>query len=439
MQNVRDLVYLRSIDLAFTNVRVLKDLASGELGTDLKRQIVYVAPLTTEEAHILVQPEINSLEELRGKKVSFHIAGSSSALAGAYIFKALGIDVKVFNFPQPDAVEKMRQKELDATVCICPKIVPAYASIKPEFGFKFIEVPYPQALEAEFLPSRLTGEDYPNIIQKDKRVQTVGMNTILVTLNWPKGSMRYNRNAKFVEAFFCKFPDFLKPPRQVAWKTVNLAGTVPGWTRFTPAQEWLDRNREQTAANMRTRFDQFLSEQSKRETGPRTGSGCSANSRNGSARTEAQRDRRAARSARPSGLACARSRLSGSSASSAPSSRARSYQRLAAAGSGRRPPNDLTAGQLIGIERCRQGERPLRQACIRGTLIEQPRRLDVAGGHQLLAFLDEADRPQAVLRRQARLATFRDRSLDRCRCPGGTRASGPHHQRGFRLRQHRPV
>jgi uncharacterized protein len=269
VQNVRDLVYLRSIDLAFTNVRVLNGfLASGELGTDLKRQIVYVAPLTTEEAHILVQPEINSLEELRGKKVSFHIAGSSSALAGAYIFKALGIDVKVFNFPQPDAVEKMRQKELDATVCICPKIVPAYASIKPESGFKFIEVPYPQALEAEFLPSRLTGEDYPNIIQKDKRVQTVGMNTILVTLNWPKGSMRYNRNAKFVEAFFSKFPDFLKPPRQVAWKTVNLAGTVPGWTRFTPAQEWLDRNREQTAANMRTRFDQFLSEQSKRSDGP---------------------------------------------------------------------------------------------------------------------------------------------------------------------------
>jgi uncharacterized protein len=269
VQNVRDLVYLRSIDLAFTNVRVLNGfLASGELGPDLKRQIVYVAPLTTEEAHVLVQPDINSIEELKGKRVSFHIAGSSSALAGAFIFKALGIDVKVFNFPQPDAIEKMRQKELDATVCICPKIIPAYASIRPEAGFKFVEVPYPQALEAEFLPSRLTAEDYPSLIQKDQRVQTVGMNTILVTLNWPKGSMRYNRNAKFVEAFFAKFPDFLKPPRQAAWKTVNLAGTVPGWTRFTPAQEWLDRHREQTAVNMRTRFDQFLSEQTKRGEGP---------------------------------------------------------------------------------------------------------------------------------------------------------------------------
>jgi TRAP transporter TAXI family solute receptor len=269
VQNVRDLVYLRSIDLAFTNVRVLNGfMASGELGPDLKRQILYVAPLTTEEAHVLVGPDINSIEDLKGKRVSFHIAGSSSAMAGAYIFKALGIDVKVFNFPQPDAVEKMRQGELDATVCICPKIVPAYASVKPESGFKFVEVPYPQALEAEFIPSRLTGEDYPGLVQKDKRVQTVGMNTILVTLNWPKGSMRYNRNAKFVEAFFAKFPDFLKPPRQAAWKTVNLAGTVPGWTRFAPAQEWLDRHREQTAINMRTRFEQFLSEQTKRGEAP---------------------------------------------------------------------------------------------------------------------------------------------------------------------------
>jgi hypothetical protein len=72
-----------------------------------------------------------------------------------------------------------------------------------------------------------------------------------------------------VDAFFSKFQEFLKPPRQSSWKTVNLAGTVPGWQRFAPAQEWLDRNREQTAVQMRSRFDQFLSEQTRRgDAGP---------------------------------------------------------------------------------------------------------------------------------------------------------------------------
>jgi TRAP-type uncharacterized transport system substrate-binding protein len=264
VQNVRDLVYLRSIDLAFTNVRVLNQfVASGELGTDLKRQVVYVAPLTTEEAHVLARPEIHSLDDLKGKRVSFHIAGSSSASAGIHIFKTLGINVQVFHFPQPEAVERMRRKELDATVCFCPKVVPAYASTKPDDGFRFIDVPYHPALESEFLPSKITGDDYPSVMPKDKRVETVAMYTMLVTLNWPKGSMRYNRNARFVEALFSRYQDFLKPPRQPSWKTVNFAGKVPGWQRFTPAQEWLDR-REHDASKLRTSFERFLDDRTGR-------------------------------------------------------------------------------------------------------------------------------------------------------------------------------
>jgi TRAP-type uncharacterized transport system substrate-binding protein len=258
VQNVRDLVYLRSIDLAFTNVRVLNGfLASGELGPDLKRQIVYVAPLTTEEAHVLVRPEINSLGDLKGKRVGFHIAGSSSASAGTHIFQTLGINVQVFNFPQPEAVERMRRGELDATVCFCPKSVPAYSSLKPDDGFKFIPVPYPPTLEEEFLPSKITGDDYPNLLPKDGKVDTVGMYTILVTLNWPKGSMRYNRNARFVDGLFSRYQEFLKPPRQASWRAVNFAGKVPGWQRFGPAQEWLDRN-EREASKLRMTFDKFL-------------------------------------------------------------------------------------------------------------------------------------------------------------------------------------
>jgi TRAP-type uncharacterized transport system substrate-binding protein len=258
VQNVRDLIYMRSVDFALTNPRVLNVfVASGELGPDLKRQILYVSPLATEEAHVLAQPEYNSLADLKGKKVSFHIAGSSSASAGLYIFKMLGIDVQVFNLPQPEAIEKMRSKELDATVCICPKLVPAYSAVKADTGFKFLEVPYPPALEGEFLPSKIGGEDYPSLVEKDKSVRTIALYTILVTLNWPKSSQRYQRNARFVEALFSRYEEFLKPPRQPSWKTVNFAAKVSGWTRFAPAQEWLDRHQRE-AKEMRTSFDEFL-------------------------------------------------------------------------------------------------------------------------------------------------------------------------------------
>ena len=43
--------------------------------------------------------------------------------------------------------------------------------MKADAGFKFLEVPYPPALEAEFLPSKIGGEDYPSLVEKDKSVQ----------------------------------------------------------------------------------------------------------------------------------------------------------------------------------------------------------------------------------------------------------------------------
>ena len=263
VQNVRDLVYLRSIDVAFTKLDVLNRLlASGELGPDLKRQVVYIAPLTTEEFHILARPGINSLEDLKGKKVGFHTKGGSGAQLAKEIFETLGIKVEASHAPQPEAIAKMRGKELDATLIIAPKGVSAYLDVKPEEGFRFLDVPYLPAMEAVFLPANITHDDYPNLIAKDTKVNTIAVYTVLVTLNWPKGSMRYNRNARFVDALFSKHERFLKPPWQKSWKDVNFAGKVPGWQRFAPAQEWLDR-REREASKTRTSFDKFMDDKSK--------------------------------------------------------------------------------------------------------------------------------------------------------------------------------
>ncbi|MBO0763620.1 MAG: ABC transporter substrate-binding protein [Hyphomicrobiaceae bacterium] len=258
VQNVRDLVYLRSIDVAFTKIDVLNRLqTSGELGPDLKRQIVYIAPLTTEEFHILARPEIKSVEDLKGKKVSFHILGGSVSTLATEVFETLGIKVEAIHSSQPEAIAKMRRKELDATICVCAKVVSAYLDVKPEEGFRFLDVPYLPAMEAVFLPGKITDEDYPNVLAKDTKVNTIAVYNMLVTLNWPKGSERYNRTARFVDAFFSKREKFLKPPWQKSWKEVNFAGKVPGWKRFAPAQEWLDR-REREASKTGASFGQSL-------------------------------------------------------------------------------------------------------------------------------------------------------------------------------------
>ena len=83
--------------------------------------------------------------------------------------------------------------------------------------------------------------------------------------NWPKNTDLYRRVQRFVEALFTKWDKFGQPPRHPKWRDVNLAATVPGWTRWGPAQEMLARLQPATtAANPQgggSDFDAFLKTQ----------------------------------------------------------------------------------------------------------------------------------------------------------------------------------
>jgi uncharacterized protein len=238
VQNVEDVLYLRSIDIALTTQEAMNYLkATGELGPHLEQQLTYIATLFPNPLQILARAGAKGVTDLSGKKVNFNNKGSATAQFVPNIFKKLGVDVQEFYMAQADAMEKLRRGEIDATICSCPTPVPAFANVRPEWGLRFITVPYERSLQATYLPASISKEDYPTLI--DEEVETIAAITVLVSYKWPKDSMRYKRTEKFVNAFFSKFDEFHKPPRHPLWKAVNLGATIPGWTRFPAAEEWL--------------------------------------------------------------------------------------------------------------------------------------------------------------------------------------------------------
>ena len=243
LTNVRDVLYLRGVDLGITTVQILNTLrTSNEFGPNLDRQITYIAPLSVDTLHILARPGIERIEDLKGKKVSFNSKGSGTARFTPLVFKALGIDVQETTMAQGDAIEAMRNGELDATACSCPMPLPAFPAVKPEWGFRFLDVPYIPAFEQDYVPANIAYENYPNLVAKEHKVQTIATSTILIAFNWARGNEHYKRIEKFVDAFFSKANELRKPPRHPAWRDVNMAGTIRGWQRFAAAQEWIDRN-----------------------------------------------------------------------------------------------------------------------------------------------------------------------------------------------------
>src|SRR5439155_6791523 len=131
-------------------------------------------------------------------------------------------------------------------------------TIKDE-GFHLVPVDYAKSLQPDYLPAQLTSDDYPNLIEKGERIDTIAAPAVLAAFNWAPNTERYRRLARFVDAFFGKVATLQQPPFHPKWKEVALNAPLAGWSRFRPAQEWLDRNSSTLAsADTRRRFDQFL-------------------------------------------------------------------------------------------------------------------------------------------------------------------------------------
>lgn len=259
-QNAYDIRFLKGIDLGLVRTDTLDMLRQDHRLVNVEQYIVYVARLFNDELHIIVPNEITDVRQLAGKRVNFDVKGSGSDYTGRSMFEGLGVQVQVENFDQPTALQMLKRGELAAVVSVAAKPIAVVSSFDGGGRFHLLETPFADALADRYFPATISGDDYPNLLPKGQTVKTMAVGTILAAYNWPQKTDRYERIARFVEAFFSKFDEFLKPTRHPKWREVNLAASVPGWTRFRAAQDWLDQhtNNVQADATGRADFQRFL-------------------------------------------------------------------------------------------------------------------------------------------------------------------------------------
>jgi len=259
-KNIRDVRYLRGVDIGLTQTNILNNFRrSNERMGQNDNKIVYITKLFTEEVHLVARTNVTSIEQLRGLAVNVDAKGSGTSYSMRDVFKALGIEVQEVSMSQAEAFEKVKTGELAATVLIAGKPVRSMTKLTPGDGLHFVPVPYPSQLIADYLPSKLTHDDYPEIIPTGQSVDTIAVNAVLIAYNWPKtNGDRYRRVQRFVEAFFPKIAEFAKPPRHSKWREVSLAAELPGWSRFDAAQAWLDSRAQASQASSASAFPQAV-------------------------------------------------------------------------------------------------------------------------------------------------------------------------------------
>lgn len=256
--NAQDVLLLKGVDMGVLEQDDLRNAKKDDpkIFASVEQRIHYITKLANSEFQIIARGDVRSLKDLEGKKVNFLKKMSSTHIACETIFNALQIKVEPVFLDQDEASAKLRSGEIAAFARYAPAPHGAFSGFRAEDGFHFLPVDPEQIppdafakLLQTYSPAILKNESYPLAIPADRPVPTLAGSLILVTYAWPVGSERYRRLSRFVGKLFDNIDQFKNRSRHPKWQEINLAYEVPGWTRFKPAQDWLNRHKKQVPAS----------------------------------------------------------------------------------------------------------------------------------------------------------------------------------------------
>jgi uncharacterized protein len=239
--NLEDLLYLRGVDIAVTQTDIFEYFRTQRKIPNLEQRVHYLLRFPVAEVQIIARKETTSIEQLRGKKVHFALPGGASTITGVIALQRLGIEVEQVTGEITGGVNELVKGEVDALMRVVQKPVGYLSRIPANLGLHMLSVPYSKQLTDLYALAELTNADYPNLVAPGERVDTIAVPSVLAVYNWPKTTDRYRRVERFVQRLFANFDKLQNPPYHAKWKDVNLAASIPGWTRFSVAETELQQ------------------------------------------------------------------------------------------------------------------------------------------------------------------------------------------------------
>lgn len=277
VQNVLDVLFLRGIDMGIIQQGQLSylSLTNPDLFQDIKKRIHFVTKLYNAEFHVLARRNITSLRELADRKVSLGKRLGSTDMIGRTVFSKLDIGADIVNEDLSSALSLLETGQIDAVGMLGGAPVEGFTKIRNAENYHFLPIT-PQSvglneyfnLVDEFLPTKITHDHYPELIEPGQSVSSIASSVILVVYNWKSDTKRYKKLATFVDHFFTKFEEFRRPARHPKWHEVSIHAKIPGMERFEPANDWLKQRqqligREVSAGEMKVAMDVFVRQYSK--------------------------------------------------------------------------------------------------------------------------------------------------------------------------------
>ena len=182
-QNAEDVMLTRGVDFGIVQTDVLDEIKRKPPFPGVEKYLQYITKLYDRQVQILAGPDVQSIGDLKGKKVNYGVRDSGTNTTATAIFKAFGFEPDTTNLPHSLALDKLRRGEISALVYIGTKPSRMFQDIRPEENLHFL--PVTGDLSTNYAATTITYEDYPELVSKDAPVKTVEVGTVLMAYNWP--------------------------------------------------------------------------------------------------------------------------------------------------------------------------------------------------------------------------------------------------------------
>jgi TRAP transporter TAXI family solute receptor len=271
--NLQDLVFLKYTDLALVQADVLAWIERNHPDdyAFLTEYLRFVARFHPEIIHVLVRGgPVDGPAALAGKRIAIGAPGSGTNITAPIVFDLLGFEAEYVPLHQDAALADLLSEAptVDAMVYVAGRGSPLFTRLTPEMArlvedkqIYFVPFPEPPPAESSYVAVSISSADYPSFIEQGTEVSAWSVPAVLAVYNWDprlsnKHVDRHRRLVTFINAFFDNRKKLNDGPGgfNENWCSIDLANDVGGWTRFSPAQDWLDRNSATAICEDQTRM-----------------------------------------------------------------------------------------------------------------------------------------------------------------------------------------
>jgi uncharacterized protein len=229
-ENVRDLLYLRGVDLAVLDSDVLAFLDQTGLYPDARKRLRYVTHLFDQKVFLLVRNGINAMADLRGRRLVVLSEAGGGRVTARALFGLSRIDVAVEAIGPGEVLDDASLARFDGALLLSDDVARLRLGARMRQEYHLLPIPMTPELQKSYRSAVIDAQEAVGFSTAAK-VETVAVSALLGVFNWAPSQGRYPDVANFIAAMYLNFKGLRQPSNSI-WRQADIAATIPGWTRF---------------------------------------------------------------------------------------------------------------------------------------------------------------------------------------------------------------